>query len=105
MKEDQYLEQAVEESLRSLDSLQKADPGPWFAAKVMRRWEEEQKNDTKLSFWLKPSWQLAALGVLLLINLTFVLNQQNTSTNDRSTLIQAFAQEYDLNTDSYQLYQ
>ncbi|MEL7529733.1 MAG: hypothetical protein AAFN10_00415 [Bacteroidota bacterium] len=105
MNEDNYIEQAVEESLRSLDSLQKADPGPWFAAKVMRRWEEEKNANTKVSFWLKPSFQLAALGVLLLLNLTFVLNQQNSSTDDRSSLIQAFAQEYDLNTSAYQLYQ
>jgi len=103
MNEDKYIEQAVEESLRSLDSLQKADPGPWFASKVMRKWEEQE--NASVSFWLKPSWQLAALGVLFLLNLTFVLNQQNGSEDDRSTYIQAFAQEYDLSTSSYQLYQ
>ncbi|MFK7924088.1 MAG: hypothetical protein AB8H47_19175 [Bacteroidia bacterium] len=102
MKEDRHIEQAVEESLRSLDSLKKADPGPWFAAKVMRRWEEQA--NPSVSFWLKPSWQLAALGVLFFLNLTFVLNQ-SADNDDRSSYIQAFAQEYNLNTSSYQLYQ
>ncbi|MEL6654013.1 MAG: hypothetical protein AAFP02_02510 [Bacteroidota bacterium] len=101
MKDDRPINKAVEESLGALDSLQKADPGPWFAAKVMRRWEEESSDQTVSS--RRPIWQLAALAVLLLLNLGFVLRQPSQN-EDRSEYLQAFAEEYDFSTDSYVIY-
>lgn len=101
MKDDRHIKQAVEESLGALDSLQKADPGPWFAGKVMRRWEEKGSDQTVS--YRRPVWQLVALAMLLLLNLGFLLGRPSQSV-DRTEYLQAFAEEYEFSTDSYQIY-
>ncbi|MBC7827129.1 MAG: hypothetical protein H7122_05250 [Chitinophagaceae bacterium] len=83
MKQSESTENRVEETLNSLDGLQKASPGPFFYTRVMARMEDEQKNlwETITSYITKPFVIAAVISFVLLLNVSVVFRESGVSAD------------------------
>ncbi len=74
MKENNLISKRVEDTLNSLDGLQKASPGPFFYTRVMARMETEEQSvwSSLTSFFTKPYVVAGIISAMLLINATAV---------------------------------
>ena len=81
MKPD--LEKRIEDTLNSLDGIQRAEPQPFFYTRVIGRLQREQKNVWEMmgSFLSRPVVVVAGLVLILVMNAFMVLNQEPTLSN------------------------
>ncbi len=77
MKQKKDIERRVEETLNSLDGIQRAEPQPWLFSRVKGRLEQEEKTawGTVGSFLSRPVIAIAGLCLILLLNGFLLLNQ------------------------------
>jgi hypothetical protein len=83
MEQNKSLDLRIEETLNSLDGLQKASPGPFFYTRVMARMEAGEKNlwEVATAFITKPFVIASVICVVLLLNVTAVFRQAEVSPN------------------------
>ena len=81
MKPD--LEKRIEDTLNSLDGIQRAEPQPFFYTRVIGRLQREQKNVWEMmgSFLSRPVVVVAGLVLILVMNAFMVLKQEPTLSN------------------------
>ena len=83
MKQQSDIEKRVEDSLSSLDGIQRAAPQPWLFSRVkgrLLRQEEKTRWETIGSFLSKPAVAVAGLLLILGLNGVLLLNQQSDSS-------------------------
>ena|ERR1041385_6119025 len=94
----------TEQILESLDGSQRASAPDFFYARLKARMQNEIESDQKV--WiLRPAYALAALIVVLIVNVSVLLKTERTADatgNDNETA-QSIASEYSLN-DTNSLY-
>jgi hypothetical protein len=80
MEQNKPFERRVEETLNSLDGIQKAGPGPFFYTRVMARMEAEEKNlwETITAFITRPVVIASVVCCILLLNVTVAFRQAET---------------------------
>jgi len=81
MKKQRDIEKRVEETLNSLDGVQRAMPQPWFFSRVKAKLLKERAEErtvwgTVSSFLSKPAVAIAGLFLILFLNGIFLYNQQ-----------------------------
>jgi len=91
-------EKDLHKILDALDDWQPVKASPYFASRVMARWENMKgasPRQSLLQLWWKPALLVAAtvLNLLLIIG-----TLDDTSTDDQA--LKAFQQEYQLQEDS-----
>ena len=84
MKQKKEIEKRVEETLNSLDGIQRAEPQPWLFSRVKGRLMQEEKTvwETMGSFLSRPVIAIAGLCLILMLNgfLLFNLEKGPSST-------------------------
>jgi hypothetical protein len=82
MNKQPDLNKKVDETLNSLDGIQRAEPQPFFYTRLMGRMQRNEKPlwETIGSFLSKPAVAMACLCVILAFN-AFILFKQGTETN------------------------
>lgn len=72
----------VNNAMESLDGIQKAEPAPWFFARVRARLEREEKNvwEKMGSFLARPVVAFAGLALIIGLN-AFILFEKDTTTS------------------------
>jgi hypothetical protein len=72
----------VEDTLNSLDGLQKASPGPFFYTRVLANLQKEQMSPWEIifSFLTKPAVAFASLSLIILLNAGALLYQKSDSS-------------------------
>ena len=98
------IDQNIEETLNSLDGLQKAEAPVFFHTRVNARLEK--KLTSQSSQWLpiqQPVWMIAALILLLTANVFLLANLSNKNANTNNSIaktsnLQGFASSYGLTT-------
>lgn len=97
-------ENKIERILESLDTSQRATAPDFFYTRLKARMQNEVES--RLRQWiLRPVYALAALTLVLIINVSVLLNSESTTDatgNDNETA-QSIASEYSLN-DNNSLY-
>lgn len=85
----------VKDSLESLDGIQRAEPAPWFFARVKARLEREEKNiwETTGSYITRPAFAFAGLLLILCIN-AFILFEKDSPATDQSSNLPQPVEEY-----------
>jgi hypothetical protein len=81
MKQQRDIEKRVEETLNSLDGIQRATPQPWLFSRVKAKLQQDQEEErtvwgTISSFLSKPAVAIAGLFLILFLNGVFLYNQQ-----------------------------
>jgi hypothetical protein len=82
MKQKNDIEKRVEETLDSLDGIQRAEPQPWLFFRVKSRLMQEEKTawGTVGSFLARPAIAIAGLCFILMLNGFLVFNQEKKSS-------------------------
>ena len=83
MKPD--LEKRIEDTLNSLDGIQRAEPQPFFYTRLIGRLQREQRNvwEKMGSFLSRPVVVIAGLVLILVMN-AFMLLQQSPGTSNNN---------------------
>jgi len=83
MKQNESLQYRVEETMNSLDGLQKATPGPYFYTRLMARMEGQEKNRWEMitSYITKPFVITAMICFVLFINVAVMFRQADNSSD------------------------
>jgi len=101
MKNKEHINRQVEDTFKVLDAIENVEVNHFFKHKVLQKLNEEKEEKKSILFWFTPQLQLATLCVVILLNfgtIFYVFNSSSSSSN--STEIEAFAQEYSLQTSS-----
>jgi hypothetical protein len=99
MKQKTEIEKKVEETLGSLEGLQRATPGHFFFTRVQARLHRSQKDvwEKMGAFFSRPVVVVTTISFILLINAWVVFKQAPTAATTATTQNeQAFAEEYNL---------
>ena len=84
-----------------LDEIQEAKVSPFFKNKVLNAIREQKEDPVPLFGWFSPQLQLATLALILCINaLTIIYSFDFSETHQELTGIEAFVQDYSLESDS-----
>ncbi|MEO9571658.1 MAG: hypothetical protein ABJH82_08115 [Polaribacter sp.] len=102
MKNKEYINQQVEDTFKVLDSIEKVEVNHFFKHKVLQQLNAEKEESKFIFSWFTPQLQLAILSVILLLNLGSIFYVFNNSVEKSKTTsdIEAFAQEYSLQSDN-----
>jgi|APLak6261675434_1056106.scaffolds.fasta_scaffold16898_2 hypothetical protein len=103
--ESKNLHNKIEESLSSLDGVQRAAAPDFFYTRLSARMEKELTTPTWIPFG-KPVWLIATLLVFLVLNTMMIkqtkLSKSSGSDANSGSSLQSFAAEYELsNTVNY----
>jgi len=80
MKKQSDIEKRVEETLNSVEGIQRATPAPWLFARVkgkLLKAEERTGWEVVGSFLSKPAVAVAGLFLIMALNGILLLNQQS----------------------------
>jgi len=81
MKQQSDLEKRLEQTLSSLDGVQRATPQPWLFSRVkarLSRSEEKTVWEAVGTFLSKPSVAIAGLILIMALNGVLVFNQESS---------------------------
>jgi hypothetical protein len=83
MKMRPDIDKKVQETLESLDGIQRAEPQPFFYTRLTGRLQRNEKTiwETMGSFISRPVVVIVSLFVILLVNAFIVLRQDTTTNN------------------------
>lgn len=83
MKQNNDIEKRVEDTLNSLDSIQRAEPQPWLFSRIKGRLLQEERTvwGTVSSFLAKPVIAIAGLCIILIMNGFLLFNQEKESVS------------------------
>ncbi|OYU54932.1 MAG: hypothetical protein CFE25_13230 [Chitinophagaceae bacterium BSSC1] len=99
--ESKNLHNQIEESLSSLDGVQRAAAPDFFYTRLTARMEKELTTPAWIPFG-KPVWLIATLMVCLVMNALMITqskhNKTSTTTTNTSSSLQSFAAEYELSS-------
>jgi hypothetical protein len=103
--ESKNLHNKMEETLSSLDGIQRAAAPDFFYTRLSARMEKELTTPAWIPFG-KPVWLIATLLVFLVLNTMMIkqtkLSKSNGSVTNTGSSLQSFAAEYELsNTVNY----
>ena len=97
--EKKYINQQVEATFEVLDTIEKVEVNHFFKHKVLQKMKNEKVIKQTIFSWFTPQLQLAALGVILIINCTTVFYTFSKTETTTNSTIEEFAQEYSLQSD------
>lgn len=84
-----------------LDEIQEAKVSPFFKNKVLNAIREQKEEKVPLFGWFSPQLQLATLALILCINaLALIYSVDFSQTDQELSGIEAFVQDYSLESDS-----
>lgn len=98
--EQKSTQDEIENTLRSLDGISRADMPPFFYTRLQAQLDKRVASPNR--FWTiitKPAVSLVTLSLLVILNVTaisYYIRSFKKNVSQTSTGIEAFAQEYDL---------
>ncbi|HSV12355.1 MAG TPA: hypothetical protein VLI68_16370 [Hanamia sp.] len=98
---EEKFNQKVEETMRSLDGIEKASPRPFFFTRLEARMQNQKSLWEEISsFVAKPMVALACICLIVMINAAVIFSSTNSSNSTNSVSQQnnelATADEYNL---------
>jgi len=91
------IDQQVNETLESLEGIQKASPGHFFFTRVQARLHKAHKDvwDQVLSFISRPAVVMATVILILLIDVIALTNTEQSENMQATEKSHALDEEYD----------
>ncbi len=83
MKENKNMDEKINETLNSLEGLDRASPGPYFFTRLQQRLQSSKKSTWEIvaRFISKPAFALGSLLIVILLNIALLVN--NPAKSDR----------------------
>lgn len=104
MKNEQHIEQKIEETMNSLNGIKSAEANPFFFTRLQARMEREiAPNYGRFAFLANMKLNLAMLAVVLMFNVASVIfiSTQNSDSTESKTALEMFTEEYSSSASSY----
>lgn len=76
MKTKQQIGAEVEQTLRSIDGIERATPRPFFVSRTEARLRQRTAPQPATSWVFRPAYVFASLGLIFLLNVSAVLYVQ-----------------------------
>lgn len=87
----------VEDTFKVLEAIEKVDVNHFFKHKVLQKIQAEKDVRSPVFSWFTPQFQLAALGLILLLNTSAIFYAYDSvKETDTTVTIEIFAKEYSL---------
>ncbi len=95
----------VDEIIESVEGIQRANPSPYFYAKLMHKMNAlEEKKSNSFIFQFKPALVIGVLTFIFVLNAFLLIkqtnkrNQSQTEVSNIVSTVNDFSSEYNLNT-------
>lgn len=98
MKQDHTIEKNVDQTMQSLDGLQRAEAPAFLYTRIEAALEEDYEPAGALQWFTRPSFAVFGLLLVLLMNGMVLLHHFRQTTTGVSTDEQLLSQEYGMNT-------
>ncbi len=93
MKNKIKIEEEVQKTMKVLDQLERVEGNPFFMGRLEARLQRENATPTRSQWQLVPVLQVAAVALLLIVNVLSFSNMMSSDTTDAS-LSEVLADEY-----------
>ena len=103
MKNKEHINQQVQAAFKVLDAIEVVKVNPFFKQGVLQQLNNSKEQKTTILTWFTPSFQLAALGLVLLLNTSAMIYAFSYQEQITDSSLEAFAQEYSLQTETTSL--
>jgi len=103
MKNKEHINQQVEATFKVLDTIEEVKVNHFFKHKVLKQLNNQNEEKTSILDWFTPSFQLATLGLVLLLNASALLYAFSYQEQISAISLEAFAQEYSLQSETTSL--
>ena len=103
MKNKEHINQQVEATFKVLDAIEEVKVTPFFKHKVLQQLNIEEEEKTSILAWFIPSFQLAAIGLVVLLNASAIAYAFSSQAQTMDTPLETFAQEYSLQSETTSL--
>lgn len=100
MKSEKQIAQNIEDTFKVLDSIEEVKVNHFFKHKVLQQLENQAEVKPTAFSWFTPKLQLAALSLVLLMNLSTLFYAYSINDASSSTRLENFAQEYALQSET-----
>jgi len=102
MKHKQEIEKMVEETLNSLDGMQRAEPRAYFFTRLQQKIQNRKKSlwDELERFIARPAVALIGVVLLIVLNISLIITKEESPGPANEQEEQAFAEEYSLSDTS-----
>jgi hypothetical protein len=98
MKNTDRTERKIDQTLKVLDDLQRAEPKPFFYTRLQARMQKQTGAEVLPRWVMKPALICSGLVVIVLLNLGMAINySKKASRNEQNA--GSFAEEYGLTID------
>jgi hypothetical protein len=86
----------IEKTFQVLETIEEVKVNHFFKHKVLQEIQNQQEEKPSILSWFTPKLQLAALGLILLMNMSAVFYAYSSQETTSSNSLDTFAQEYSL---------
>jgi hypothetical protein len=94
------IDKKIEDTFKVLDTIEAVKVSHFFKHKVLQQIENQQEEKSKFFGWFSPQLQLATLGLVLLMNVSAVFYAYSSEEQNSEISIEAFAEQYSLQTET-----
>lgn len=103
MKNKEHINQQVAATFKVLDTIEEVKVNHFFKHKVLQQLNNQKEEKTYILAWFTPSLQLATLGLVILLNASAMLYAFSFQEQTSAVSLEAFAQEYSLQSETTSL--
>jgi hypothetical protein len=103
MKNKEHINEKVEATFKVLDAVEEVKCNYFFKHKVLQQLQNAQEEKTSILAWFTPRFQLAILGLLLFLNTSAMLYAFSYQEQTTEASLEAFAEEYALQSETISL--
>lgn len=100
MKSKQEIEQNIDATFNALEAIEEVNVNHFFKHKVLQKIELEKAEKSKVLGWFTPQFQLATLGLILMLNISAVVFAYASHKENTTVSLESFALEYSLNSET-----
>lgn len=92
------IDKLIEETLNSLDGVQRAEPRPFFFTRLQQKLENRNKNLWEILgvFITRPVVAIAGVVLLLILNISLIITKDESSVPGNEQEEPAMAEEYSM---------
>ncbi len=97
MKTNKHIDDEIEQTLRSLDGIERATPRPFFVTRTEARLDGRLLAQPAGRWAFRPAWLLASLGLISLLNLSaIIVYRQQLRVDEQQQATESFAAAWKL---------
>ena len=100
MKNKEHINQQVKATFKVLDTIEEVKVNHFFKHKVLQQLNNKKEEKTSILAWFTPSFQLAALGLVLLLNVSTIVYAFSSQEQITVASLETFAQKYSLQSET-----